>query len=36
MSDGLYIIDLQRRILYWNESAKKIIGYSKLEVYLQL
>jgi len=29
--DGLYIVDRQRRILFWNSSAERITGYTSLE-----
>lgn len=32
ISDGLYIINLEREILYWNKSAEDITGYLKSEV----
>lgn len=32
ISDGLYIIDPERKILYWNKSAEEITGYSRIEV----
>lgn len=30
--DGVYIVDTDRKILFWNESAEKITGYSATEV----
>jgi diguanylate cyclase (GGDEF)-like protein/PAS domain S-box-containing protein len=30
--DGLYITDLQRRILFWNKAAERITGFSSEEV----
>jgi len=30
--DGLYIIDKNKEIIYWNKSAEDITGYSKKEV----
>lgn len=27
--DGLYLVDKQRKIIYWNKSAERITGYSK-------
>jgi len=30
--DGVYIVDPQRRILFWNRGAEKITGYSAAEV----
>ncbi|MCX7795761.1 MAG: sensor domain-containing diguanylate cyclase [bacterium] len=32
ISDGLYVIDPERKILYWNKSAEIITGYLKDEV----
>ena len=32
MYDGVYFVDKERRITYWNESASKITGYSQNEV----
>lgn len=32
LSDGLYVTDVERRILYWNDSAERITGYSREEV----
>ncbi len=32
ISDGLYIVDPERKILYWNKSAENITGYSRNEV----
>ena len=32
ISDGAYILNPQRKILYWNKSAEEITGYSKEEV----
>jgi len=31
MEEGLYIVDRQRRILYWNAAAEEISGYSAIE-----
>lgn len=30
--DGVYFMDRQRRILYWNKGAERIVGYSAGEV----
>lgn len=30
--DGLYFVDTQRRITYWNAAAEKLTGYSAAEV----
>lgn len=30
--EGAYIVDMNRKILYWNEGAKKITGYNRNEV----
>ncbi|MEA5077876.1 MAG: GGDEF domain-containing protein [Anaerolineaceae bacterium] len=32
ISDGVYFVDLDRKITYWNEAASKITGYSAAEV----
>lgn len=32
MHDGLYLLDLERRITYWNRAAEKIPGYRAEEV----
>lgn len=32
LTDGLYIVDTDRRILYWNEAAEKLTGYKSSEV----
>lgn len=32
LHDGLYFVDLDRKILYWNKAAEKISGYSAEEV----
>ncbi|MBN1629904.1 MAG: diguanylate cyclase [Thermoleophilia bacterium] len=32
VSDGVYYVDPQRRILYWNAAAERITGYSADEV----
>jgi len=30
--DGVYFVDTERRILYWNAAAERISGYSAAEV----
>lgn len=30
--DGVYVVDRERRILYWNKGAEDLSGYSALEV----
>ncbi len=30
--EGVYIVDKDRKILYWNEAAEKMTGYSRKEV----
>ncbi len=30
--DGVYIVDRQRRILFWNKAAEEMTGFSKAEV----
>ena len=30
--DGIYIVDTERKIIFWNESAAVIAGYSKAEM----
>jgi PAS domain S-box-containing protein len=30
--DGVYYVDRQRRITYWNKAAERITGYSKSDV----
>jgi PAS domain S-box-containing protein len=30
--DGVYFVDVDRRITYWNKAAERISGYSKPEV----
>lgn len=30
--DGVYIVDLERRITYWNKAASDITGYTQLDV----
>ncbi|MEI6055753.1 MAG: sensor domain-containing diguanylate cyclase [Lentisphaerota bacterium] len=32
ITDGIYITDTKRRILYWNKGAEEITGFSKEEV----
>ena len=32
LSDGVYFVDRQRRILYWNSGAERITGFTKEEV----
>jgi len=32
MIDGVYLVDTDRRILFWNESAERLTGYSAAEV----
>ncbi len=32
MSDGIYFVDRERRITYWNKAAERITGYSAAEV----
>jgi diguanylate cyclase (GGDEF)-like protein/PAS domain S-box-containing protein len=32
MSDGVYFVDRERRILYWNEGASRLTGYSAEEI----
>ena len=32
MHDGLYFVDRERRITYWNRGAERITGYSAAEV----
>ncbi|MCR5113122.1 MAG: PAS domain S-box protein [Acholeplasmatales bacterium] len=31
-SDGIYVVDTERKILYWNKSAERITGYTKEEM----
>lgn len=30
--EGVYVVDMERRIVYWNEGAAKITGYSRNQV----
>lgn len=32
LQDGVYFVDLDRRITYWNKAAERISGYSEKEV----
>jgi len=32
MHDGIYFVNKERRIIYWNKAAQKITGYSHAEV----
>lgn len=32
INDGIYIVDRDRRIVFWNKAAERISGYSKEEV----
>src|SRR5262249_14587249 len=32
VGEGLYVVDLHRRILYWNQGAQEITGYREHEV----
>jgi diguanylate cyclase (GGDEF)-like protein/PAS domain S-box-containing protein len=32
MSDGVYFVDMDRKILYWNEGATRLTGYKSEEV----
>jgi len=32
LQDGVYFVDLDRRITYWNKAAERITGYSEAEV----
>ena len=32
MSDGVYFVDLDRKILYWNEGARRLAGYTAEEM----
>jgi len=32
MADGVYLVDLQRRITYWNQAAERITGFAGGEV----
>jgi PAS domain S-box-containing protein len=33
LRDGLYIVDLDRTISYWNKAAKEISGYTGSAVF---
>ena len=32
LSDGVYVCDLERRIIYWSESAVRITGWRQDDV----
>ena len=32
VSDGVYFVDIERRIFYWNESAFRLTGYRAAEI----
>ena len=32
LSDGVYVTDCERKILFWNEAAQKITGWKREEV----
>lgn len=32
VSDGVYIVDMRRKILFWNKAAERITGYSAEEI----
>ena len=32
VSDGVYVVDTRRRILFWNRSAEQITGFPREEV----
>ena len=32
MHDGIYFVDRERRITYWNKGAERITGYTAAEV----
>ncbi|MBF0309313.1 MAG: sensor domain-containing diguanylate cyclase [Magnetococcales bacterium] len=32
LADGVYFVDRERRILYWNDAAERIAGYSRKEM----
>ncbi|HOM48866.1 MAG TPA: PAS domain-containing protein, partial [Candidatus Hydrogenedentes bacterium] len=32
MNDGVYIVDRNRKILYWNKAAEEIAGFTAEEV----
>ena len=32
LRDGIYFVDMERRILFWNKAAEQITGYSAEEI----
>ncbi len=36
VSDGIYFVDLDRRILYWNAAAERLSGYSRSQMVGQI
>lgn len=36
LQDGVYIVDTERRIVYWNAAAERITGYSQEDIVGQL
>ena len=32
LNDGVYFVDVNRRITYWNKGAERLTGYSAAEV----
>lgn len=32
IEDGVYCVDIERKILYWNKAAEKITGYTNAEI----
>lgn len=32
LADGVYFVDLERRVTYWNKAAERISGYSEQEI----
>ena len=32
LHEGLYVVDRQRRLQYWNKAAEKLTGFSANEV----